>query len=102
MVDSPERDAVWLKFADTTSEAAFLVGRFLIGFALTISTTVSTLWVMELAHAKTRGILVGLLMSSLPIAGGIASVIVLCTFEGTSVWAWKGAILVFHLSFLLK
>jgi MFS family permease len=78
------------------SEGAFLAGRFLLGLSFTISSTVSLLWIIELSHPKKRGLLVGITMTALPVAGGLAMVIVLCTFEGATIWAWKGAILVNH------
>ncbi|KAF4311862.1 hypothetical protein GTA08_BOTSDO12531 [Botryosphaeria dothidea] len=75
------------------SEGVFAAGRFLLGFSLTIAATASPTWVMELAHPKTRGIWVGILMSSLPFIGLVVSSILLGIYRFTSNWQWRGPVL---------
>ncbi|GME23744.1 hypothetical protein GTA08_BOTSDO12531 [Neofusicoccum parvum] len=79
--------------ASAPNERVFAAGRLLLGFSLTIAATASPTWVMELAHPKTRGIWVGILMSSLPFMGLIVSCILLGIYNYSSDWQWRGPVL---------
>jgi MFS family permease len=76
--------------ASATKEAAFLVGRFLLGVSITVNGTAAPVWVMEMAHPKYRGFLGGMYMAIWYFAAIIVSCISLGTYQYQSTWAWRG------------
>ncbi|KAH7012973.1 general substrate transporter [Ilyonectria destructans] len=80
--------------ASATTEAQFCVGRFVEGFAFTIVQTSSTTWIMESMPPKHRGILMGILISSIPLSGVLSSGINIGTFNLDSNWAWRSGFMV--------
>lgn len=64
-----------------TKEAAFLVGRFLLGVSITVNGTAAPVWVMEMAHPKNRGVLGGMYMAIWYFAAIIVSCILLGTYQ---------------------
>ncbi|KAJ9144701.1 Major facilitator superfamily domain, general substrate transporter [Pleurostoma richardsiae] len=76
--------------ASATHEAAFLVGRILLGISITVNGTAAPVWVMEMAHPKWRGFLGGMYMAIWYFAAIIVSCIALGTYRFDSTWAWRG------------
>lgn len=76
--------------ASATKEAAFLVGRFLLGVAVTVNGTAAPVWAMEMAHPKRRGFYGGVYMAIWYFAATIVSCISLGTYQYESTWAWRG------------
>ncbi|RFU29524.1 hypothetical protein B7463_g6815, partial [Scytalidium lignicola] len=80
--------------ASATKEAAFLVGRILLGISVTVNGTAAPVWVMEMAHPKNRGFLGGMYMAIWYFAAIIVSCISLATYRYQSTWAWRGLAIV--------
>jgi MFS family permease len=76
--------------ASAIKEAAFIVGRFLLGVSITINGTAAPAWVMEMAHPKNRGFLGGMYMAIWYFAAIIVSCISYGTYQYQSTWAWRG------------
>lgn len=76
--------------ASATHEAAFLVGRILLGVAITVNGTAAPAWVMEMAPPNQRGLLGGIYMAVWYFAAIIVSCISLGTYQYNSTWAWRG------------
>lgn len=76
--------------ASAVHEAAFCVGRFLLGVAITVNGTAAPVWVMEMAHPRYRGVLGGMYMANWYLAATIVSGISLGTYTFNSTWAWRG------------
>jgi MFS family permease len=72
-----------------TKEAAFGVGRVLLGMAVTVNGAAAPTWVMEMAHPKQRGFLGGMYMAIWYFAATIVSAISIGTYTMRSTWAWR-------------
>ncbi|KAK5128525.1 hypothetical protein LTR85_003195 [Meristemomyces frigidus] len=75
--------------ASATKEAAFCVGRVLLGMAVTVNGVAAPTWVMEMAHPKRRGVLGGTYMATWYLAATIVTAIAMGTYHMTSTWAWR-------------
>ncbi|KUI55193.1 Lactose permease [Cytospora mali] len=76
--------------ASATKEAAFIVGRILLGVSITINGCAAPSWVMEMAHPKNRALLGGLYMAIWYLAAIVVAGISLATYTIPSTWAWRG------------
>ncbi len=83
--------------ASATHEAAFLVGRLLLGMSITVNGTAAPVWVMEMAYPNKRGFLGGIYMAIWYFAAIIVSCVSLGTYQFNSTWAWRGLALVSRL-----
>ena len=86
--------------ASATHEAAFLVGRVLLGISITVNGTAAPVWVMEMSHPRWRGFLGGMYMAIWYFAAIIVSCISLGTYQFNSTWAWRGLAVVHLLAYL--
>ncbi|VUC24191.1 unnamed protein product [Clonostachys rosea] len=75
------------------TEVQFVIGRFFIGMASTISGTTAPMWVMELASPRLKNLLTGICVTSLPFAGVIVTAITMGIHNSGSAWGWKGPIM---------
>ncbi|KUI69084.1 Lactose permease [Cytospora mali] len=80
--------------ASATKEAAFIVGRILLGVSITINGCAAPSWVMEMAHPKNRALLGGLYMAIWYLAAVVVAGISLATYTIPSTWAWRGIAIV--------
>ncbi|CAI6095278.1 unnamed protein product [Clonostachys chloroleuca] len=71
------------------TEAQLAVGRFFVGICLGIVLAGAPVWVAELAPPTSRGVYLGLLISSLLFMGVLVGLTVLWTFNLDSDWAWR-------------
>ena len=87
--------------------AAFMIGRFILGFGVAISVTAGPAYVSEMAHPSYRGIMTGL-YNTFWYIGGIPGTFVpygTSTISGTNSWripiwlqmSFSGIVLVFSL-----
>lgn len=87
--------------------AAFMGGRFLLGFGVAISTTAGPAYVSEMAHPSYRGLMTGL-YNTFWYVGGVPGTFVpygTSTVSGTNAWripiwlqmSFSGIVLVFSL-----
>ena len=83
--------------ASATHEAAFLVGRILLGMSITVNGTAAPVWVMEMAHPNKKGFFGGAYMAIWYFAAVIVSCISLGTYQFDSTWAWRGLAIVSRL-----
>ncbi|RDW87973.1 hypothetical protein BP6252_00005 [Coleophoma cylindrospora] len=74
-------------------EAAFVVGRFLLGVSMAISATASTLYVAELAPPQHRQTLIGILIGLSGFIVTFFTLSVLGLYGLRTMWAWRGFVL---------
>lgn len=74
--------------------AALLCGRFIIGVSFIINGAGAASWIMEIAPPKHQALLANVMLSSLPLAGTIASIILLGIYDKEGEWAWRGGLVV--------
>ena len=93
--------------ASSQNLAAFMIGRFILGFGVAISVTAGPAYVSEMAHPSYRGIMTGL-YNTFWYIGGIPGTFVpygTSTIPGTTSWripiwlqmSFSGIVLVFSL-----
>ncbi|KAK0209675.1 general substrate transporter [Armillaria fumosa] len=75
--------------ASAQNASAFLGGRFILGFGISISTTAAPTWVTELAPPQWRGRLGGLYNSCFFIGSIPATGAMVGTQKMNSTWAWR-------------
>lgn len=75
--------------ASASKEAAFAIGRVLLGMAITVNGAAAPTWVMEMAHPKRRALLGGMYMAIWYFAATIVSAISIATYQMKSTWAWR-------------
>ena len=93
--------------ASAQNLAAFMIGRFILGFGVAISTTAGPAYVSEMAHPSYRGVMTGL-YNTFWYIGGVPGTFVpygTSTLSGTNSWripiwlqmSFSGIVLVFSL-----
>jgi MFS family permease len=71
------------------NRAMFIMGRIIIGIAVTVNAVAAPTYVAELAHPKDRGFLTGIYMASWYFAAIIVTGISLGTYNLDSTWSWR-------------
>ena len=71
------------------NRAMFIMGRMIIGIAVTVNAVAAPTYVAELAHPKDRGVVTGIYMASWYFAAIIVTGISLGTYNLDSTWSWR-------------
>ncbi len=72
-----------------TNRAVFVIGRVIIGVAVTLNNVAAPTYVAELSLPKYRGLLTGLYMAAWFIAAIVASGLIIGTYNIPNTWSWR-------------